>query len=95
MVQYDAADFVLCDTYDPRQAGGTGRAFDHALVTGLGNVYRLILAGGLTPENVAEAVAKVRPWGVDVSSGVEASPGRKDPAKVEAFIRNARRDGPG
>jgi len=90
VVRYDAADFFLCDTYDPERAGGTGRPFDHSLVAGLGTSYRLILAGGLTPENVADAIAVVRPWGVDVSSGVEASPGRKDPAKVEAFIRNAR-----
>jgi len=93
MVRYDAVDFFLCDSYDPQRAGGTGHAFDHSLVAGLGNAYRLILAGGLTPETVANVIAMVRPWGVDVSSGVEALPGRKDPAKVEAFIRNARRGG--
>jgi len=93
MVHYDAVDLFLCDTYDPHRAGGTGRPFDHSLVAGLGSLYRLILAGGLTPENIAEAVAQVQPWGVDVSSGVEASPGKKDPAKVEAFIRNARGEG--
>ncbi|KPL05663.1 hypothetical protein AMJ85_11315 [candidate division BRC1 bacterium SM23_51] len=90
MVRYDAVDLFHCDTYDPQRAGGTGRAFDHSLVVGLSSRFRLILAGGLTPENVAEAVAAVRPWGVDVSSGVESSPGQKDPAKVEAFVRNAR-----
>jgi phosphoribosylanthranilate isomerase len=93
VVRYDAADFFLCDTYDPERAGGTARPFDHSLVAGLGTSYRLILAGGLTPDNVADAIAVVRPWGVDVSSGVEASPGRKDPAKIEAFIRNARGGG--
>jgi phosphoribosylanthranilate isomerase len=90
MVHYDAADFFLCDTYDPNRAGGTARAFDHSLVADASRLYRLILAGGLTPENVADAVSVVCPWGVDVSSGVEASPGRKDPAKIAAFIRNAR-----
>ncbi len=87
IIRYDAADYILCDTYDPRRAGGTGRTFDHSLVTGLSKTYRLILAGGLTPENVADAIAAAHPWAVDVSSGVEASPGKKDPAKVEAFIR--------
>jgi phosphoribosylanthranilate isomerase len=90
MSEYYAADFFLCDTYDEKLAGGTGRPFNHALVEGLSKSYQLILAGGLKPENVAEAIRNVEPWAVDVSSGVEASPGKKDPAAVEAFIRNAK-----
>jgi phosphoribosylanthranilate isomerase len=54
---------------------------------------RLLLAGGLTPENVADAIEQVRPWGVDVATGVEAEPGRKDPRKVRAFVANAKAAG--
>jgi phosphoribosylanthranilate isomerase len=90
LITYDAVDYVLCDAYDPKLAGGTGRTFDHSLVVDLSKRYQLILAGGLNPDNVAEAVTLVRPWAVDVSSGVETSPGRKDPGAVEAFIRNAK-----
>ena len=64
--------------------------FDWSLAEGAPVGRRFILAGGLTPENVAEAIERVRPWGVDVSTGVESSPGRKDPMKVRDFIRNAR-----
>jgi phosphoribosylanthranilate isomerase len=85
---------VLVDSRTAVAVGGTGVAFDwnaarKALVDDVGNL-RLIAAGGLTPANVAEAIATLRPWGVDVVSGVEAAPGRKDPAKVRQFIANAR-----
>lgn len=83
-------DAFLCDTPDPDLWGGTGRAFDHRLVQGLSEHARLILAGGLTPDNVADAVRGTRPWAVDVSSGVEQEPGEKDPDKVRAFIEAAR-----
>ena len=71
------------------QGGGTGVAFDWAIAAGLARDIPFFLAGGLTPENVAEAIARVHPWGVDVSSGVETG-GRKDPAKIRAFIAATR-----
>lgn len=72
--------------------GGTGHAFDWTLVAGLAQARSLILAGGLHPENAAQAVAIVNPWGLDVASGVEAfdSPRRKDPDKIERFVKAAR-----
>lgn len=79
-------DLILVDA---ARAGG-GEVFDWRLTDEIPSGLRLILAGGLTPENVAEAVAYVRPWGVDVSSGVEAEPGRKDALKVKRFIAAAR-----
>lgn len=71
---------------------GTGRLFDPALAARIAgeSPVPVILAGGLTPENVAEAVRRVRPYGVDVSSGVESSVGRKDPGLVSAFVRRAK-----
>ena len=82
-------DAILVDSRTASAVGGTGQSFDWALAakTLFQNAevrkHRLIAAGGLTPENVAEAIATLRPWGVDVVSGVEAAPGRKDPVKVE------------
>jgi phosphoribosylanthranilate isomerase len=88
------ADGILVDSRTANAVGGTGVAFDwEAARKGLfGNASsrRLIAAGGLTPDNMAEAIAKLQPWGVDVVSGVELTPGRKDAAKVRAFIANAR-----
>jgi phosphoribosylanthranilate isomerase len=81
---------ILWDTYDPRRLGGSGQAWDWTLLAGGPRPERLIVAGGLTPDNVALAVRSMHPWGVDVSSGVEASPGHKDPALVERFIRRVR-----
>lgn len=84
-------DAWLLDTYSPGKPGGTGEVFNWALAKEAQNMGRpIFLAGGLTPENVAEAVRRVRPYGVDVSSGVESAPGKKDHAKVSAFIRNAK-----
>lgn len=83
-------DLVLVDA----PQAGSGKVFDWSLVDQIPSGVRLILAGGLTPENVASAVEYVNPWGVDVSSGVEASPGRKDALKVKRFIENARAAAP-
>jgi phosphoribosylanthranilate isomerase len=81
---------LLVDAYRPGEYGGTGQTGDWDLAQGLAEQYPILLAGGLNPDNVAEAVARVRPWGVDVASGVESSPGRKDTGKVAAFVQAAR-----
>jgi phosphoribosylanthranilate isomerase len=78
-------DFHLVDTHRPGLYGGTGETFDWQLVRLRRTTVPLIVSGGLTPENVADAVAATEPYAVDVASGVEASPGVKDPAKLEAF----------
>ena len=84
---------ILIDSRAGAASGGTGVAFDWEAAadlfrTGLGH-RRLIVAGGLHSGNVSEAIARLAPWGVDVATGVEASPGRKDPQKLEAFLRKA------
>lgn len=85
------ADSILLDVYSPDAYGGTGERFDWRIAAELRqHVERLFLAGGLTPENVAAAVELVRPYAVDVASGVESSPRKKDAKKMEAFIRNAK-----
>ena len=80
------ADIVMVDSDNP----GSGQVFDWSLAEGAPGGIRLLMAGGLTPENVATAIAKVQPWGVDVATGVEMSPGRKDPARLRAFINAVR-----
>lgn len=75
---------------DSAAKGGTGRAADWARLAGLARRDRMILAGGLSPANVGEAVSRVRPLGVDVSSGIESRPGVKDPQLMTAFVRAAR-----
>jgi phosphoribosylanthranilate isomerase len=81
---------VLIDSHVEGQMGGTGRPAPWELLRGFDLGVPLILAGGLTPENIEEAIGVVRPWGVDVASGVESAPGRKDPERVARFICNAR-----
>ncbi len=88
--EYDT-DAVLLDSFDVQVRGGTGKVFDWSLARRTWElVPNLILAGGLGPENVAEAVASVRPYGVDACSSLESSPGRKDVARVRAFIKTIR-----
>ncbi len=82
-------DFILADAYVEGQLGGTGERIPPSWLGAVAS-ERLILAGGLTPENVAEAIRQVRPAAVDVASGVEGAPGKKDPERVRRFIANAR-----
>ena len=77
---------VLLDVHDPVKRGGTGRTIDWDAAATISARRRIVLAGGLTPDNVADAVARVRPFGIDVSSGVEASPGIKDHRRVRALF---------
>jgi phosphoribosylanthranilate isomerase len=81
---------LLLDAHDPVRRGGTGMTVDWVRAAAIARSRRLILAGGLGPANVAEAIERVRPYGVDVSSGVESSPGVKDPWKVADFVSQAR-----
>lgn len=80
----------LLDAFSPDAHGGTGRTVDWSLAAELAASLTIILAGGLTPDNVATAVKAVNPYAVDVSSGVESGPGRKDHQKLRAFIRAAK-----
>jgi len=88
LLSYEVSAFLL-DT-PSRGFGGSGVPFDWSLAEGVSEVAPVILAGGLTPENVAEAIRAVRPYAVDVASGVESAPGEKDPAKLARFIAAAR-----
>lgn len=81
---------ILLDSYNPNMFGGTGRVFNWELAARAASSNCVILSGGLTPQNVAEAINKVNPYAVDVSSGVEASPGKKDHAKLKTFLQAAR-----
>jgi phosphoribosylanthranilate isomerase len=81
-----AAAFLL-DAFDPDLRGGTGKTFDWQIAREAKKYAPVILAGGLTPENVGRAIREVRPYAVDVASGVESVPGKKDPAKLKAFFK--------
>jgi phosphoribosylanthranilate isomerase len=80
----------VIDAFGEHAYGGTGQTVDWTLAAEVARAAPILLAGGLTPSNVAGAIRQVRPYGVDVSSGVEQSPGKKDPDKVKAFIQAAR-----
>jgi phosphoribosylanthranilate isomerase len=82
-------DAILVDAYQPDQPGGTGTTVPDEVLSRMPPLPHLILAGGLTPENVGERVRRARPWMVDVASGVESAPGRKDIARVTAFVQAA------
>jgi phosphoribosylanthranilate isomerase len=88
-VDFGAARGLLLDAFVPGVPGGTGERFDWSLIPA-GLPLPVVLSGGLTPDNVAEAVRRVRPWAVDVSSGVEASKGIKDAHKLARFVANAK-----
>ncbi len=86
---YEVSAFLL-DAWSPDMHGGTGMTFNWDIAAEASRRWRVILAGGLDPENVAGAVRMVKPYAVDVSSGVELSPGRKDPEKVIQFVKRAK-----
>ncbi len=97
IARYHAATALLLDGFDRRLRGGTGKTFDWKIARRAAASARIFVAGGLAPENVAEAILAARPYAVDVSSGVEARPGKKDPARLKAFalaVRAAQRTAP-
>lgn len=90
LVDVDGQPQLLVDAYDPARYGGTGHRTDIAMARTLARRCRLLLAGGLTPGNVGDAIQQIAPWGVDVASGVEIEKGIKDPARMRAFVEAAR-----
>ncbi len=89
-MRFDAGDHPLLDTWAPDSIGGTGRTWEWSQAKEVARRYPVIVSGGLTPTNVDGAVRALHPWAVDVCSGVEAEPGRKDPARLRAFVAAVR-----
>ncbi len=87
---YTSAAALLLDAWHPDQHGGTGLAFDWDLLSGINPKQKIVLAGGLNPANVAQAIRQVAPWGVDVSSGIEEAPGIKSENLMKQFIEEVR-----
>jgi len=85
------ADFYMLDAYSSKEKGGTGENFDWKIVESFEFLKPVILSGGLTPDNVRDAIEKLSPYGVDVSSGVETSPGKKDQDFMKKFVENVRK----
>jgi len=90
LARFKRASAILLDGFDRRRRGGTGKTFDWRLARGAKRYARIFLAGGLTPENVGDAIRVVEPYAVDVCSGVEAKLGKKDPERIEALMRAVR-----
>jgi phosphoribosylanthranilate isomerase len=90
-MQFENGDHPLLDTWAPDTIGGTGRAWSWSQASALARQYPVVVSGGLTPVNVDRAVRELHPWAVDVCSGVEAEPGRKDHGKLRAFVEAVRR----
>lgn len=87
MRRFAGASAILLDGFDRRRRGGTGKAFDWSMIPRGKMRTRIFLAGGITPENVADAIRVARPYAIDVCSGVESAPGKKDPVKIRALMR--------
>lgn len=96
LARFDSADLFLLDGFDRQQRGGTGQTFDWRIGRAAKKYGRIVIAGGLTPDNIADAIAKTDPFAVDICSGVEASPGKKDRQRLDALmdaVRGARKQG--
>src|SRR5271170_3047844 len=93
LAAFKRASVILLDGFDRSARGGTGKTFDWKIARRATRHGRIFLAGGLTPENIGEAIRAARPYAVDVTSGVEAKPGKKDPAKIKSLMRAVKASG--